>query len=320
MQSSRPWPHVPRGRSSSSVSKAWARRPLLGEALRRLGGSGPGSSFQAGRRRRQRRPDVHPACSRAASRRSPATWRGERILSDPPAPRGGALGGAALGGARAACSTRSSLHVESGEATIVGEIDPFGLRAADPEQAPGIELVRRDSARAHGRRRRSRGRRRGVGRPPRRRRRRRHARRGARPRVRTTCRRRPRPATSSACSSSSAIGLREARRTTIDTGDRHRERSAPPPGCRCTYSIRGRRSSLAQVRRFFEDARARSARGRRRASSSGSRCVKAGLTDPTQAARRLPLRRAHRHRQDRDREGLRCVPLRIARTGSSAST
>ena len=48
--------------------------------------------------------------------------------------------------------------------------------------------------------------------------------------------------------------------------------------------------------------------------------VKAGLTDPRPAARRLPVRRPDRDRQDGDRQGARRVPLRLGSRGSSGST
>ena len=73
-----------------------------------------------------------------------------------------------------------------------------------------------------------------------------------------------------------------------------------------------------EVRAFFERACSSSPR-RSSASSSGSRWSRRAHR-PDAAARRLPLRRPDRHRQDGDREGARASSSSAPPTGSSGST
>ena len=74
---------------------------------------------------------------------------------------------------------------------------------------------------------------------------------------------------------------------------------------------------LDDVRALLRAPRARTARGRRLPRRPDR--PREGRADrPDQAARRLPLRRPDRHRQDGDREGVQRVPLRLAGSADPA--
>ena len=109
---------------------------------------------------------------------------------------------------------------------------------------------------------------------------------------------------------------------------------APAPRRTTRYDARRRAGhGLRALRDAAGDARrARAARRRRAARASSParvigqpeavECVveriallKAGLTDPDAAAGRAAVRRPDRHGQDRDRQGARRVPVRLAATG-----
>ena len=112
-----------RDRCCSSANRASGKTTLIVEALRRLD-EPPVVCVPGRRRRRERRPDVHRDARgpRAGDRRRRCAARDRLAL---PELRGGALVGAAPAEPAWPARRAAARTIESGEATVIGEIDPL---------------------------------------------------------------------------------------------------------------------------------------------------------------------------------------------------
>ena len=257
------------------------------------------------RGRRERRPDVHRhARSSRSGDRGQARGPPDRLGL--PELRGLALVGDALA-EPARPPRRAAARGGVGRRDDHGRGRPARLRAADPEPAPRRPALRRHPPRADDRRRDP-CRRAGLGERQRGRHRREDARRGARPgdalpardcgagEPPAPARARPRP-------------YRSRARGGGDTGDDHRDaqRGDRPAPARARPEGAARPRGGAAVLRVACARPARRGDVPRRADRA-----REGRADRSDApARGLPLRRADRYRQDRDREGPGRVPLRV---------
>ena len=258
------------------------------------------------RRRRERRPDVHRHARGPRARdRRPSRAAADRLAL--PELRGVALVRPAHAEparpARRDCSRTSRPATRSSSARSI-RAHTSSCSRTGRGVARLFEVVRlapmADAGRDRGRAR--------LGGRPRARRRRRHARGGARPRDAL-------PA--AAAAPGNILRVLELVRDRIDA---RRGRGGDPETVIATLSdatglplhVLDPRAplSLDHVREFFDVARARPARGGR-VPRRPDRAREGGADRPDAAARRLPLRRPDRHRQDRDREGVQRLRLRL---------